>query len=233
MKATDEEVIHIQKIRWAIEFCSTDLERLEKGHHLTALGGLEEYKYQLYEFVRDSNLQGSDRDPHKVDNQPGPPGEFVATMTAEHMKQTQRELHKGLSALADDKSFSLTLGQDGSLRFRKPRIGWINFNPLLPFMQTITIDTDPVSKAVLALGLHITYSGLTGERIRRCPECATIFIRERKPQKGREQYCSLTCTQAAATKKYRSKKEAAGSTQIEKPGQTTHRKAGKKRTPRR
>lgn len=214
MKAADEETIHILQLQWAIRFSSVDLERVERGG-LTVDGGMEELKYRLYEFVRDSNLQGSDRQPHKVPVSTGTPQEFVGLITNEHLKQIKKGLQEAFLAFADNKFFSLKL-EGGK---RGPSIDWIAFNPLLRFIQTVKVESDdPVSKAVLALGLHVAYSGLTAERIRRCPVDATIFIRERKPQKGREQYCSLTCTRAAATQKYRLKKrQAAGEATAQSP----------------
>lgn len=205
MRMTDYEATHAKHINWAIWFSALDVDQLEKGM-LTAYGGWEEVKHMVYEFVRDSNFQGTDHDPHYVGNLTGPSGKFLSALTGEVMKSVARELRMVLDAIADKSRYVLQLGEGWSPQPRELSIEWSSVTDLHRYRQGIMIKGGPVAKILWAFLLHLVYSNLAAERVRRCPMCKTIFIRDkRKPQKGREAYCSPTCKQGAATQRYRLK----------------------------
>jgi len=222
MRATNQERIHIQQLQWAILFSQMDLEKFSQMGVEKRQEILARVKRDLYEFVRASNQQGTASDAHQVGNVVGDPQYFTGGVSGERLKRIQDEFKKALSAFADESFFSLALNEKASGRVR---FHWVAFTPYSRFGQGVNVPEDPLSQSVLAIGLHVAHSGLTGEQIRRCPrpECGKIFIRERKPREGIHQYCSTNCTQAVSTKKYRAKKSAEAG---QKRSEVTKRKSG-------
>src|SRR3990172_2007805 len=194
---SDQEAAHIQRMKWVLSFChpNFDLKRSNAEER-------ERLKYKIFEFIEDSNLQGTDYDPMRMDNPTGPPGEFVASIDDRTLEEIQRELRTGLNDLIDNKGAHVFVMRPKGDRFKEPTISCVAWGDSHTFQISILFKNDPVGKALSALILHAGYSRLTAQRLRRCPICQTLFLRdERKPQKGREAYCSPTCRQTAATRK--------------------------------
>jgi hypothetical protein len=205
MKITDQEMIHVQHAKWRISFLYSDLERLGPKAR-------DEMKYKLYESVRDSNLQGDDLDPLMLHNPPGPPGDFVARINDDALLTIKRESKRVLEGFIKSGAWTES-------RFRNPTLWCTSFDGPNPYQIGVKLEGDVVAQAVLALMLHITYSRQARERLNRCENCGTIFLRtDRKPQKGRGIYCSPSCAQAAAMKRFRqSKADATAESQVKAP----------------
>jgi hypothetical protein len=199
MNLSDPEAIHLRQISWAILFSETDLAALDES-------ALDSIGLKLFEFIADSHLQkgGVANNGQRLDILPGPAKTFLPLMTRQRLGTIQRELKQALADFADNKFFSVKPQKGSQL------VAWINWGAFTPesrFFRGITIPTDPLTQTLVALGLHIEQSGLTAERIRRCPRCSRIFARERKPKEGQaNQYCERACAQAAANETYRAKK---------------------------
>jgi hypothetical protein len=192
MKATDQELTHVQHAKWRISFLYSDLERLGQKDR-------EEMKYKIYESVRDSNLQGNDLDPLMLDNLPGSPGDFVSRIDDAGLLSIQRESKRVLEGFIES-------GVWQERRFRSPTIWCTSFDGAKPYRISVKLEGDVVAQAVLALMLHVTYSRQTRDRLNHCDNCGIIFLRsDRKPQKGRGVYHSASCAQAAAMKRFRAK----------------------------
>lgn len=178
---SDEE-LHLRHIQWALAFSKMDTS--EREQHL------EEIKTRLYEFIRDANLQAPGR--HFGVALPEPKI-YVGRLTNEDVMRIFQAFKEGFVALANQAIIvtSPILGAPVSFYLGA-------LSPLARFFQSIVIHTDPVSQVAVALELHFVRSGLTGGKIRKCPECGTIFISERKGQK----YCSTACARAVANREY-------------------------------
>jgi hypothetical protein len=196
MKVTAPEAIHLQRVNWAIEFSETDLSSLGASE-------LDNLRLKLFEFISDSHLQkgGIANDGQRLDVSPLPLKEFLPLMTGHRLKQIRDDLKKALAQFADESFFSIkpTTEKSGAAW-----ISWGSFTPGNRFFRFVNVPGDPATQTLVALGLHVEQSNLTAERIRRCPRCSTIFVRERKPKEGEpNQYCRRACAQAAANAAYR------------------------------
>jgi len=177
-----EESLHRQHLRWALQFCQMDLnERTEY---------LEDIKIKLYEFIRDSNLQAPGRHFRAVLPEAKV---YVGELTNDHVKQIYQAFKEGFSGLSDQAFIVSTSATGAPVSFYLGAL-----TPSSRFFQSIVIHSDPVSQSAAALELHLVRSGLSGEQIRKCPECSTIFITERRGQ----MYCSTRCAHAVGNREY-------------------------------
>lgn len=196
---TEHEAAHAQHLRWQIRFLPSNLRFIDRE-------AKDVLRVEYFTFIRDCSLGASDLEPVRIDNPPGPLNEFLEACTDDVLEQFQKESGPVLDKLVDKKVFIVQLGAG---RFRDPHIMTVAHTDLSRFQQSVQFESDLVAKGLLALTLHVVYSGLTAERLRRCPICGTIFIRnQRKPQAGREAYCGPTCKRTAATRTYLERKSA-------------------------
>lgn len=228
----EHEAAHAQHLRWQLQFLSKNLGFLDRE-------AKDVLRVEYFTFIRDCSLGASDLEPVRIDNPPGPLNEFLEACTDDVLEQFRKESGPVLDKLVDNKLFIVQLGAG---RFRDPHIMTISQAGLSRFQQSVQFESDIVAKGLLALTLHVVYSGLTGERLRRCPICGTIFIRnQRKPQAGREAYCGPTCKRTAATRTYLERKSALAKGEAQRtetrtsdqPATKGRRAPAKKRNPKR
>lgn len=211
-----EELLHIQHLKWALGFSQMDLD--ERGEYL------EDVKTKIYEFIRDSNLQAPEKHPPRLLH--ADVRSYVGELASEDIKGVRRAFDYSFRFLADQARIVHETSLTDYVRFYLGAL-----TPTSRFFQSITIPGDPVSQSAVALQIHFVRSGLTGERILKCPECGNIFIRERKRQK----YCSPTCARAVANREYyeRKTKEAAKAAEAQpakKPVPKQRRKTTRRKT---
>lgn len=84
-----------------------------------------------------------------------------------------------------------------------------------PFEYEI-MAPDPVHAAGVSLVFLLIRSGVTPERFRKCPECGSLFLLLRKPDK-RNFYCSQRCAGRAATRSSRRGKREGGKPKMKRP----------------
>jgi hypothetical protein len=201
MKVTDPEVSHIQHLNWAAAFCKLNVAEESKKP-----GRREAIALKLFEFISDSNKQkeGAANDGRTVLNVPGSVQRFLGLMTEYRLTEIQKALKGDLHELAVNDFFSVKLPTTTTSGDPlAARISWGAFNPASRVFRQIDFPADPQIQARIALGLHVEQSGLTIERIRRCPRCENVFVMERKPLENRENhYCGAPCARAAAMKAY-------------------------------
>jgi predicted RNA-binding Zn ribbon-like protein len=72
---------------------------------------------------------------------------------------------------------------------------------------SLTWNLTPMEAAKLSFVLHFYGSGLTADRIRKCPleSCGNIFVLKSYAREDREHFCSIKCARNAATRRYRKK----------------------------
>ena len=188
--------LHTGHVKWGLRF--SDGRRGTFGWE-----GPDQVRHRFYELYRDAIHQGNDYSPYRIDIRPGSPEEFIKLITDDRMESYRETFAKIYSQLAEENgSLDIEMGggaSKGSMTLRA-------VTDLHPFQITFKTGVDPVIEALL---VHIVYSHLEGCRIRRCDNCHEIFLREgKKPRLDERVYCGSTCTRAAVTKRYLSKRKA-------------------------
>jgi len=179
------EALHRRHLRWALQFCQPDLNESDDY--------LKDVKTKIYEFIGDANLQAPGK--HVRTFILPEVREYVGKLETDDIREIHQILRNGFSAVSENAAFGLGIspGQGNTVNISVDAL-----TPFDRFYQSIVIYLSPTSQSLLALQLHLVRSGLTGEQIRKCSECGTIFIGERKGQK----YCSTACARAVANKGY-------------------------------
>jgi hypothetical protein len=189
MKITDPEVVNLQQVHRVLKRCQED----DGPENYTANS-----EAMILQVINDANLQNPGDPPSPRDRLTLPEARvYVGKLTPDHVRRIIEGWREFFSGLVDEKLIAWEVGGKGRVVFY---LGALTRSSR--FHQSIVAYSDPVSQAMIALQQHFVRSGLVMERIMRCAECKTIFIRDRKPQVGREQFCSPPCARKAASRAY-------------------------------
>ena len=182
MKVTDPEVVNLQHLHWILKVCQENPE--EWGGYLFQL------ETKFHQMVDDVNLENAGT-PSRAFMFPA--RAYVGKVTVDQAVTILTRAKALFTGLADGKLTEVSAETGKPVHFYLAAS-----TPESRFFQGVVLHSDPVAQVLVALQQHFVRSGLTGERVRRCAGCPTIFIRDRKPQKGKEQFCSTTCARRAA-----------------------------------
>jgi len=143
--------------------------------------------------------------------------EFLQQLTIEKIATIQENLFNWFEALAKgEKLLSWEINTPTKMAFAASD----NINE--PFDYQI-LAPDPVHTTSISLLFLLIRSGITPGRFRKCPECGSIFLLLRKPDK-RNFYCSHRCAARVATRNSRRAKGQGGKRKIKTGGRSKNSK---------
>jgi hypothetical protein len=177
MRSADGETRDIEMLKNAVSLSQLNVGALREGDLLN-----------LKEDLYDLTARGWMGD-HKE--------EFLRRLTVEQIGTIQAKFRHCFESLAKgNKSLSWKIDTPMKLAFAA-----YSEKVNEPFEYDI-MAPDPVHAAGISLVFLLIRSRVTPERFRKCPECGSLFLLLRKPDK-RTFYCSQRCAGRVATRNFR------------------------------
>jgi predicted RNA-binding Zn ribbon-like protein len=194
---TDAQKQHVKQLQKAAELTWKNVDELSPIDR-------ERLRLDLYEFHMSSGVGM-----HYLQTEADTTREELSTarMPERYVKDIVERIRNVFAQLAEDKEKDFPL-----LIKTKPKD--IEFNVYLmdPSMKfSLHANMEPGGDAAAyALLRHFEGSGLSLDRVKRCPRegCGNVFILGSHARTDRNRYCSINCSRLAATKVYRAKNKA-------------------------
>jgi hypothetical protein len=169
---------HLKWFKWAAKFTQTDLGAFRPGDWSNV-------RQELSEFMG-GNEKGL-ADAEDDDNS--------------QIRDVQKALKLDLTGLAFDPKGN----EAGLLRTIPLEDLAVNIQaqaPDKPFSQVLLKPLDLLTQARFALFTHLLGSQILPSQLRVCLEDAVIFVLERKPQPGKQYFCSPRCARRASSRAF-------------------------------
>jgi len=204
---------HIKCLEWAIALCRMNLDQCSGGDLLKLNEGLYEFIYWAEELEATEEDWGPLRGHIKIVTgkkghwfPPMPRDSFAQLGKKDVLVELQKNFIKRFYAITSGSLSELWRGENINIRV----IGGIGHSGSFQrvfFPAGSDWSKNLVSFAEYNLVEHLVESGISGDQIRTCPRCASLFLSRTKPRPDQNRYCSLGCSRNAATQAYRLRKK--------------------------
>ena len=173
----------IELLENAIRLSQVDLEKLRQGD-------LMNIREELLELTLVKPQINAQKD-------------FINSLTIDRLNSIKKELGNIFQAISSASSSDpIKIDFEYNKKPTDVRFSIFSPHPSEPFRELIYIENQ-MDLIAISLLARLKDSKVTPNQIRRCPECSTIFLLKRKPDKNRNFYCSSKCASRAGTRAHR------------------------------
>ena len=187
---TDREKIHVAQLKKAAEIASVEIDALVPS-------GYMKLQADLYEFIHGAGIGQA----MPIENLTDSELKNWELVPSAHVREIVKYLKRTLGGIADTEGGFTVVAE-----LSKAELDVSATDKSSPFSAHWVAE--PVQAAKIALLLHLVGSGLTADRVLRCPlpGCGNIFILASYARLDRMHYCHPRCARNAATKLFRARK---------------------------
>ena len=193
MKAPEYVTWHIKQVQWAVRLSQTNLTALR-------VGDWQNLREELWEFIKGpawwTGMMVLPSGRSKED--------YLGKLSSDAIEEIQKSLKGDLLRYSGgDKQNGFSL----RLKPRSIEFDFVAFGPDVYYVMLLQAG-DAVTDARLSLGFHLVGSVISPSSIRSCPQCAQLFVRERKLRDDvSNHYCSTRCARNAAAHAWRKRQD--------------------------